>query len=207
MMKKRIIILLSAAFVLGFTTTNNNRTLYLIDYYPVNKDISWKYSICENGEKYFQSVIMKSSKSKDDSFIIETEGKRKSVLDLFISDNVIYLKDAKVNWGPVPFFITVSNSTPIPVFNLKSREGFSWKWNGYLNYLFFNKEVEIDYEYLGFEETASKCGVYNCLKVRTIYMDKSERKELISWYAKGIGLIKESGKDYEKNLVQVKYLK
>lgn len=177
-----------------------NATNNLSEYYPISNNQLWEYSITENGEKYNQTVRMTSS-NQEREFYIYTLGKRKSVFRFSISEGVVFLNEMQINWGPIPFLIPISSSSPIPVFYIDQIKHEQWDWLGEIGYSYLKKKVRIHFTNVGYESIAVLNKIYNCVKIKTVYEDGDKLKELISWFAKGYGLVKEESSDYEKHLI------
>ncbi len=195
-------------FLLNIFIFSLNGGLNWIDYYPIGNHSYWNYSITENNENYKQSVVMTYLESgEQNDFMIETSGKRKSKFYFTHDKEKVYLNNVELNWGIIPFPIKLKCSTSVPVFVFDGYKNEEWAWKGTFQFLFITKEVEINYQILGFELINSSLGSIECLKIKTIYKESDTNRELISWFAKGIGLLKEKSDQYEKQLIDFKIYK
>ena len=201
--KKLVVLLLLFSYLTSFRYLNDMDEVDYSEYYPIVNELKWTYEISENGDKYFQEVFMKQGVNvKDNSFLIETEGKRKSVLEYSVAQGIVYLTNIQIDWGPIPFLLPITCSSPIPVFSLEANRKRRWNWNGSVGYSFIRKDLEITYEYMGIEEINILNLKYTCLKIVTSYKEESSNKTITSWFAKGIGLVRETSLNYEKKIIK-----
>ena len=191
-------LLVCLAFPFGFTY--GQRESGFADYFPLNNKLRWEYSVEENGENYIQYVGVKPKESVG-SFDINTSGKRASIFKLIMTDSIVYLSESKIDWGPVSIMVPISYSTPIPVFHFNMAKDYEWNWSGNLGCYFIRKNVNIHFKYLGIEEVNTIFGLLECVKIKTVYNSGDQSKELYSWFAKGLGLIRERSYNYEKKLI------
>jgi hypothetical protein len=200
--------LLKPCYLLNIFILSLNGGLNWVDYYPISNNSYWNYSVTEDNEHYKQSVIMTYLETEgQNDFMIETNGKRKSKLYFSYDKEKVYLKNLELNWGIIPFPIKLKCSTSVPVFVFDGYQNEKWTWKGRFQFLFITKEVEISFQILGFEMMDTPVGSMECLKIKTIYTESDTNRELISWFAKGVGLIKEKSNQYEKQLVDFKIYK
>ena len=171
------------------------------EYYPLAPGTVWKYELTktETGEKFEETTIMEKPEEKfgRKCHVIKEngpQGTKKTYLAVDGSDIYVVAKTEGA------FKVLVKLDPPIHLVTIPMKVGEKWESKCLASAAFISEKVSVQYNVIASARTTVPAGTFDCYIVHMQQTAGDKTKNRLLWYSPGIGMIKYSGGDYDKEL-------